>query len=249
MNVFISALLAFTAAAAAGYALQALVAHGTPSPFPPPTGSLCALPLCMLDAALLWRSNPTWQDGSWWATLRGPFLGQLAPLAVCAFTISPALLSAWLLSMLPQCSPLPCLLTLLVGAASGASLLFWTSRLPLLPAANATPESARRGVRLALACLLQALYFAAAVFVTAPSGECAALASSLYDLRAVGEQLHAEMVAQTVQSMLSPSALVLQVICAVLAIHIVIDEPTGADGKEENTPPEGHRRLLWGPMD
>ena len=50
--------------------------------------------------------NSIWRDDSWWGSCAGPVWGQLPTLAICTFTIPPAVLAAWLLWMPWQCSPL-----------------------------------------------------------------------------------------------------------------------------------------------
>ena len=60
------------------------------------------IPLALLDLYLVLlsdRPSHLWRDDSWWASCRGPLWGQLPTVAVCAFTILPALLAAWLLWM------------------------------------------------------------------------------------------------------------------------------------------------------
>ena len=221
-----NAVVAFAAAAALGFALQALsdrevlllhtVTLGASTLDAPSTApGWLAVPLCVLDAALVWSSKAAWGEGSWWAALRGPVKGQLTTLADCAFTILPALLAAWLLWMPAQCSPLPCLLAAIVATVSSMSLLFWTSRLPLLPAADVTPACATASASRSLVFLLHAAYFGCGVALSAPAGECVAFAGSLGDLPQLGERLHEQMVEQTVQSMLSPATLVTQVCCLV----------------------------------
>merc|ERR1712066_662581 len=99
-----------------------------------------------------------------------------------------------------------------------------------------------------LVFLLHTAHFGCGLALSAPEGECAALTGLFGDLPALGERLHAQMVEQTAQSMLSPGSLVAQVLLAVLAIHVVIDEPAGSDGQdtEQAAKVTNERRLLWG---
>ena len=132
-------------------------------------------PLALLGLGLVLlsdRPGDLWQDASWWATCRGPLWGLLPAAAVCTFTILPALLAAWLLWMPWHCSPLPVALAASVFLLAGASLLFWSDRLPLLPRALAHAEGAQRGVRRALLQLLHPVVFAAGTrFFWAHHGE------------------------------------------------------------------------------
>ena len=135
-------------------------------PVPRPFGEhgWIPVPLALLDLCLVLlsdRPSHLWRDESWWASCRGPLWGQLPTIAVCTFTILPALLAAWLLWMPWQCSPLPIALAAAVLLLATASLLFWDDRLPLLPRAHASAGAARRGVRRALLQLLHPLLFAA----------------------------------------------------------------------------------------
>ena len=94
------------------------------------------IPLALLDLYLVLMSDRPghlWRDDSWWASCHGPLWGQLPTVAVCAFTVLPALLAAWLLWMPWQCSPLPVTLAAAVLLLAASSLLFWTGHLPLLP--------------------------------------------------------------------------------------------------------------------
>jgi hypothetical protein len=117
---------AFVAAAALGYALDALAERELLGLHRIPIGAIGAggdleldglreqqswlpVPLCLLDMALVWLSSAAWQQDSWWASCLGAVWGQLCSLAVCVFTVLPAVLSAWLLWMPTQCSPLPIL--------------------------------------------------------------------------------------------------------------------------------------------
>ena len=81
-------------------------------PVPKPFGEhgWIPIPLALLDLGLVLLSDypeHVWSDASWWGGCRGPLWGQLPTLALCTFTIAPALLAAWLLWMPWQCSPLP----------------------------------------------------------------------------------------------------------------------------------------------
>ena len=112
-------------------------------PVPRPFGEhgWIPIPLALLDLCLVLlsdRPSHLWRDESWWALCRGPLWGQLPTIAVCTFTILPALLAAWLLWMPWQCSPLPVALAAAVLLLAAASLLFWADRLPLLPRAHAS---------------------------------------------------------------------------------------------------------------
>ena len=112
-------------------------------PVPRPFGEhgWIPVPLALLDLCLVLlsdRPSHLWRDESWWALCRGPLWGQLPTIAVCTFTILPALLAAWLLWMPWQCSPLPVALAAAVLLLAAASLLFWADRLPLLPRAHAS---------------------------------------------------------------------------------------------------------------
>lgn len=168
------------------------------------------VPLCLLDAGLLWTSTVVWKEGSWWARQRGPFRGQLRTVAVCTFTILPILLAAWLIWMPYHCSPLPCILALLVAILSSLSYLFWTSRIPVIPPATVERGSEDAGARIATVSLLHSIFF---VFMLSsdPTHECASFAELLANPSAFGELLHAQIVAQTIQSMQSPAVLVSQV--------------------------------------
>ncbi|KAL3927732.1 MAG: hypothetical protein SGPRY_002688 [Prymnesium sp.] len=263
MNVIIGAILAYVIVLALGITMQALAdsellrlfstesSSGLEAHAREPNWS--AVPLCLLDVALLWSCNTQWAEHSWWGGLRGPLRSQLRTLATCTFSILPGVLGLWLAWMPPHCSPLPCLLALLVASLSASSLLFWTSRLPLLPAADVTPACAKGCVRRGIIFFLHAVQFVGLVAFSAPAGECVAFVGMLAKPYTLAELLHKQMVEQTVQSMLSPATLVAQVLFAVLAIHIVIDEPTGLtlntqDGAASSDF-RGSRRLLWGDTD
>ena len=191
------------------------------------------IPLALLDLCLVLLSDfPShlWRDDSWWASCHGPLWGQLPALAVCTFTILPALLAAWLLWMPWQCSPLPVALAAAVLLLAAASLLFWADRLPLLPRARASPGAARRGARRALLQLLHPLLFAAGThFFWGHHGgrghpACAALLDGLLRRPAdFGAVLAEELQAQTPQGQHTPRQLALQLGVAALCVYALLD--------------------------
>ena len=157
------------------------------------------------------------------------------------------------------CDALPLALGLSVALLSSTSLLFWTDMLPLLPRARATAPCARSAVRRSLLSLFHAAYFAAAVArhdgriageaegaaldPRFDAGRCTALATSFQSspsefLGSFSADLANEMRAHTPQAAGSAAQLVLQVLVATLAVHIVIDVPRG-----------GSHGALWGAED
>ena len=171
-----------------------------------------------------------WRDDSWWASCHGPLWGQLPALAVCTFTILPALLAACLLWKPWQCSPLPVTLAAAALLMSASSPLFWADRLPLLPRARASPGAARRGARRALLQLLHPLLFAAGThFFWGHHGgrghpACAALLDGLLRRPAdFGAVLAEELQAQTPQGQHTPRQLALQLGVAALCVYALLD--------------------------
>jgi hypothetical protein len=204
------------------------------------------LPLGVLDMALLlWDGNVEWRaHDSWWVRCQGAAWGQLRTLAVTAFYILPAVLAAWLLWMPWQCGALACGLAAAVAALSLTSLLFWLDLLPLLPRARVNDASKRACARRASLCLLHAAYFCARVVLGAAADgaaaeRCSALWVRMREAPHEGLlQLTAEMQAQTPQGVMGAGSLLVQLVVACLAIHVVIDRPERAK--------EGG---LWGAMD
>lgn len=189
------------------------------------------LPLGALDLALLWGAAGAWAPGSWWGGCTGALRGQLPPLAVCAFSILPALLSAWLLWLPWRCGPLACALAAWATAASGGALLFWSDALPLLPRARATEPCARAALRRSAVYLLQCAYYAG-MLATRADGSCAALAAeAAASPRGLLAALADDAAAHTPQGAHPPHALLLQLGAAVLAVLAVVDAPGGRAGR------------------
>jgi len=118
----VEAFAVFTAAAALGFACEALADRklfllhripiaamdGDPLSSSAPRGQhgWLHVPLCVVDMVLVLSSSADWQDSSRWSSFRGPLWGPVASFFVCAFTVLPAVLAGWLLWLPPQCSPL-----------------------------------------------------------------------------------------------------------------------------------------------
>ena len=128
------------------------------SPMPFGEHGWMPVPLCVLDALLLWNSAGRWHSTSWWGSCNGAIWGQLQTLASCVFGILPSIFAIWLLHMPWMCTPMSGALLACAASSSLAGLLFWTDCLPLLPRARATDAHARGAVRRMLLNLLHVAF-------------------------------------------------------------------------------------------
>ena len=199
------------------------------------------IPMGLVDMGLLvWDGADAWLHSgpSFWGRCNGPVWGQLPMLAMCSFGILPTVLAAWLLWMPVDCEALPLALSALAGISAVISLLFWADWLPIVPTARATEAAARAGIRRSWLCLAHVAYYLLYVSTDTCS---AAIARAVDDTPTFVTALDSEMQSHTPQGAMKPSSLVLQVLVAVGALHLIMDRPRGG-GRHFPEP-------LWGPGD